>query len=438
MKQDEVIERVSLFIARHQLLEAHRGVLVALSGGADSVALLRLLLTLGYRCEAAHCNFQLRGEESERDERFVRQLCSDLQVPLHTIRFDTMQRVKESHLSVEMAARQLRYDWFEQLLRERQLQSVAVAHHQDDSIETMLINLIRGTGIDGLLGIQPRHGQVVRPLLALARQELLAYLECLKQPYVTDSTNLQDAYVRNKIRLHLLPLMEQINPSVRESLTRTMSHLQQASLLYHQAVDEALTPLTHSADGTLQIPIAQLTQSASPQALLHELLLPRGFNRAQEEAIYRALSGPSGRTFHSATHQLIKDRELLYIAPTAAPTAAPTLEIEHVKINDQFILPRSSEMACIYAAKVTEPLTVRLAAEGDWFIPLGMKGRKKLSDYLTDCKVPLHVKRQQYVVCCGQKIVWVVGRRLDNRFRLDLSSTEAIILRCPTYTPPTT
>lgn len=437
MKQDEVIERVRLFIARHQLLVAERGVLVALSGGADSVALLRLLLALNYRCEAAHCNFQLRGEESERDELFVRRLCSDLQVPLHTIRFDTMQRVKESHLSVEMAARQLRYDWFEQLISERHLQAVAVAHHQDDSIETMLINLIRGTGIDGLLGIQPRHGHVVRPLLALSRQDLLAYLERLRQPYVTDSTNLHDTYVRNKIRLHLLPLMEQINPSVRESLTRTMSHLQQASQLYHQAVDEALAPLTHSADGTLQISIAKLMQSASPQALLHELLMPQGFNRAQEEAIYRTLNGPSGRTFCSATHQLIKDRERLYILPIA-PKVAPTLQIEYVKINNQFTLPRTSEVACIDAAKVTEPLTLRLAAEGDWFIPLGMKGRKKLSDYLTDCKVPLHLKRQQYVVCCGQKIVWVVGRRLDNRFRLDSTTTEAIILRCTTYTPPTT
>ena len=437
MKQDEVIERVSLFIARHQLLVAERGVLVALSGGADSVALLRLLLALNYRCEAAHCNFQLRGEESERDELFVRRLCSDLQVPLHTIRFDTMQRVKESHLSVEMAARQLPYDWFEQLISERHLQAVAVAHHQDDSIETMLINLIRGTGIDGLLGIQPRHGHVVRPLLALSRQDLLAYLERLRQPYVTDSTNLHDTYVRNKIRLHLLPLMEQINPSVRESLTRTMSHLQQASQLYHQAVDEALAPLTHSADGTLQISIAKLMQSASPQALLHELLMPQGFNRAQEEAIYRTLNGPSGRTFCSATHQLIKDRERLYILPIA-PKVAPTLQIEYVKINNQFTLPRTSEVACIDAAKVTEPLTLRLAAEGDWFIPLGMKGRKKLSDYLTDCKVPLHLKRQQYVVCCGQKIVWVVGRRLDNRFRLDSTTTEAIILRCTTYTPPTT
>ena len=437
MKQDEVIERARLFIARHQLLVAERGVLVALSGGADSVALLRLLLALNYRCEAAHCNFQLRGEESERDELFVRRLCSDLHVPLHTIRFDTMQRVKESHLSVEMAARQLRYDWFEQLISERHLQAVAVAHHQDDSIETMLINLIRGTGIDGLLGIQPRHGHVVRPLLALSRQDLLAYLERLRQPYVTDSTNLHDTYVRNKIRLHLLPLMEQINPSVRESLTRTMSHLQQASQLYHQAVDEALAPLTHSADGTLQISIAKLMQSASPQALLHELLMPQGFNRAQEEAIYRTLNGPSGRTFCSATHQLIKDRERLYILPIA-PKVAPTLQIEYVKINNQFTLPRTSEVACIDAAKVTEPLTLRLAAEGDWFIPLGMKGRKKLSDYLTDCKVPLHLKRQQYVVCCGQKIVWVVGRRLDNRFRLDSTTTEAIILRCTTYTPPTT
>ncbi len=435
MKDEVYARRVDRFIEENSLLVQGKKVLVALSGGSDSVALLRLLLSLGYSCEAAHCNFQLRGDESERDEQFVRSLCRQLTVPLHTVRFDTLHYAEEQSLSIEMAARELRYSWFGALLEKEELQAVAVAHHRDDSLETMLINLIRGTGIDGLTGIAPRNGHVVRPLLCLSHQEILDYLQEINQTYVTDSSNQEDHFVRNKIRLHLLPMMEQINPSVRSSMADTMEHLRQVADLYHHAADrqlQQLTPLSQShqsTEGPIQLSIQQLLQSCSPQALLHELLAPRGFNSTQEQDIFQALTGPSGRCFYSKTHLALKDRELLYIEPSATP-APPRLEEEHIPVTEAFIPSRSSQVACLDAAKLKHPLTLRLCRQGDWFIPFGMKGRKKLSDYLTDCKVPLHQKRQQYVLCCGEDIVWVVGRRIDNRFRIDASTQEAVIIRC--------
>ena len=443
MRYEDCQRLVMRFIQANGLLDSDKGVLVALSGGSDSVALLRLLCSLGYRCEAAHCNFQLRGEESERDERFVRTLCEELQVELHTVRFETMRYAAEKHLSVEMAARELRYDWFAQLMEERGMQAVAVAHHRDDSLETMLINLLRGTGIDGLTGITPKNGRVVRPLLCLTHQEILEYLETIQQPYVTDSTNLEDHYLRNKIRLHRLPMMEQINPSARQTLSETMEHLRQVSDFYHHTVEERLQQLTcpaapeghpattksHPAAEPLQIPIPKLLAESSPQLLLHELLAPRGFNSAQERDIFLSLQGPSGRCFYSKSHLAVKDRELLYIEP-ATPPAPPRLEEERILLTAGYQPPRLPQVACLDAAKLKQPLSLRLCREGDWFIPFGMKGRKKLSDYLTDCKVPLHQKRQQYVVCCGEDIVWVVGRRIDNRFRIDTSTQEAVIIRC--------
>ena len=213
--------RVAQYIEKEKLFCLNDKVLVTLSGGADSVALLRLLLSMGYTCEAAHCNFHLRDKESDRDEAFVRRLCHESGVLLHIEHFDTIQYAAKKHISIEMAARELRYEWFETLRKQREASVIATAHHKDDSVETVLLNLIRGTGINGLLGIRPRNGNIVRPLLCLSREEIIAYLQYIDQDYVTDSTNLLDEYTRNKIRLNLLPLMKEINPSVKESIIRT-------------------------------------------------------------------------------------------------------------------------------------------------------------------------------------------------------------------------
>ena len=270
-------EKVAQYINRKQLLQPTDKVLVALSGGADSVALLRLLQASGYDCEAAHCNFHLRGAESDRDEAFVRQLCVKQQVPLHTVHFDTARTAEERHISIEMAARELRYGWFEEIRQKINADAIAVAHHQDDSVETLLLNLIRGTGINGLRGIRPKNGHIVRPLLCLERKEIISYLNRIGQDYVTDSTNLQDEYTRNKIRLNLLPMMQEINPSVKESILNTAEHLDGASAIYKQGIDEGIKRV-RTAEG---ICIERLMQELAPATLLFEILYPLGFNTAQ-------------------------------------------------------------------------------------------------------------------------------------------------------------
>ena len=231
---------IQKYIEEKQLFTLHDKVLVALSGGADSVALLRVLLVLGYHCEAAHCNFHLRGEESDRDERFVNELCKGLGVTLHVTHFDTVAYASRHHVSIEMAAREMRYDWFEQLRKERGMAVIAVAHHRDDSVETFLLNLIRGAGINGLKGISPHNGCIVRPLLEVSRQDILDYLRCLRQGYVTDSTNLQDEYMRNKIRLNILPMLRELNPSVSESIAETSRRLTDVSLIYNKEIEDAI------------------------------------------------------------------------------------------------------------------------------------------------------------------------------------------------------
>ena len=396
---------------------------MALSGGADSVALLRLLLHLGYTCEAAHCNFHLRGAESDRDEEFVRCLCREQETVLHTVHFDTEKEAKERHISIELAARELRYDWFEEVRKECGASVIAVAHHRDDSVETFLLNLIRGTGINGLRGIQPRNGKIVRPLLCLDRKEITDYLDSLGQSYVTDSTNLQDEYTRNKIRLNLLPMMQEINPAVKESILKTAEHLEDAASIYKRGIEEAkkriLTP-----EG---ICIRALLQETAPETVLFEILYPLGFNAAQVKDIYRALNGQPGKVFASTCRRVVKDRELLLIEPLQEATK-PKLTMKEYEHTPGFVIPRDKNTACFDADKLQHPLSLRLFRQGDTFVPFGMKGRKKVSDYLTDRKFSLLRKERQWILCCGDDIIWLVGERADNRFRVDEGTKKVLIV----------
>lgn len=417
------MQKISQYIHQYNLFSSEDKILVALSGGADSVALLRLLLTLGYTCEAAHCNFHLRGEESNRDESFVRQLCKDLQIPLHVIHFDTEKEAEERHISIEMAARELRYAWFENIRNECGANVIAVAHHQDDSVETLLLNLIRGTGINGLRGIQPQNGNIVRPLLCLDRKEIIDYLQNIKQDYVTDSTNLQDEYTRNKIRLNLLPMMQEINPSVKESILKTSQHLNDAAIIYNKGIEEAKLRLL-TKEG---INIRALQQEPAPETILFEILYPLGFNAAQVKDIYHALDGQSGKVFTSANFRVIKDRDLLLTIPIQEITK-PILDITEQAYTQDFIIPRDKNKACFDADKLQHPLSLRLWQQGDTFVPFGMKGKKKVSDYLTDRKFSLPRKEQQWVLCCGEDIIWLVGERTDNRFRVDEKTKKVIII----------
>jgi tRNA(Ile)-lysidine synthase len=377
------IRKVSQFIEEKRLLGSGNKVLVALSGGADSVALLRVLLRLGYVCEAAHCNFHLRGEESVRDERFVRALAESLGVPLHVIHFDTNAYAASHNVSVEMAARELRYDWFAKLRQECGAKVVAVAHHRDDSVETFLLNLVRGTGINGLQGIRPVNGEVVRPLLCVSRAEILDYLSSLGQDYVTDSTNLQDEFVRNKLRLNVIPMLETINPSVSDTIAETARRLADVAQVYQEAIQAARKRVMPDGE-TIDIPA--LCRESGAQNLLFELLYPLGFNAAQVSDVFRALHGESGRMFHSREWTLLIDRDRLIRRPSGEVEPQPELCVERMEVDTDFLVPHTNEEAYIDASMVHGELTLRKWQSGDKFIPFGMKGFKSVRNYLRDKK----------------------------------------------------
>ena len=424
--------KVADFIANHQLLTKDDLHLVALSGGADSVALLRILRDLGYRIEAAHCNFRLRGEESDRDEQFVKDLCNRYHVPVHLIHFDTAEYASLHQVSIEMAARELRYRYFDQLRQDIEAETVCVAHHRDDAVETFLMNLLRGAGIHGLTGIRPHNGHIVRPLLCVSRQEILQYLDSIGQDYVTDSTNLQPDVLRNKLRLQFIPLLEQLSPGASDNIARSATYLSEAEKVYN-AFWSAL-----GAQWGLTLPLSTLKSSPSPLCLLHEWLSPYGFNRTQIEQILTCVDGGSGREFTSATHTLVIDRDAMMIEPVSVPMKPLVIpepgnyrlsddRLLKVDSSDDVSISKLADCATLDKAKVLFPLTVRPVQSGDVFSPFGMEGRKLVSDFLTDRKLSILEKRCQLVVTDATgAILWLVGLRTDNRFRVN-SDTTAIL-----------
>lgn len=436
-----MLSKVSDFIAKHQILSHDDLYVVALSGGADSVALLLILQQLGYRIEAAHCNFHLRGDESDRDENFAKSLCERLDIPFHVIHFDTKEYASLHQVSIEMAARDLRYGYFRQLCQDIGAVAVCVAHHRDDAVETLLMNLMRGSGIHGLTGIRPKNGHIVRPLLCVSREEIEQYLHSIGQDYVTDSTNLVDDVVRNKIRLRILPLLKEINPKVSENIAKTAQYLCEAEKVLDESLAARKTEIIQCGhDGFPQtVSIPSLIRQPSPELFLHEWLAPYGFNAAQTSQAFARLHGESGREFHSSTHTLVIDRESLILVPLQAPMK--TMKIPEtgryrydektcfdVIVTNEVSISKASDTVTLDADTVRFPLTVRPVETGDRFCPYGMEGHRLVSDFLTDNKLSLIDKRRQLVVTDGDgQIIWLVGLRSDHRYRV--TEQTATILR---------
>lgn len=432
---------VSRFIEKRSLLSLNRPVVVGLSGGADSVALLAVLVRLGYDCVALHCNFHLRGDESLRDEEFSRSFAKRLGVTFHKVDFDTAEYAAVHHLSIEMAARELRYDWFEKMRLAVGAQAVAVAHHRDDSVETLLMNMLRGSGVRGLGGIRARNGNVVRPLLCLSREEIVEWISAQGYNFVVDSTNMSDAYTRNFIRLRVLPLLEELNPAVRTTLARTADHISAAGAIYSSVVERAKSELV-AADGSISINM--LVSYPAPEAILFEILRDYGFSRSQSDDVFDSLNGESGRSFYSSTHRLLKDRERLIVVSleengddlsyqidieSGIIDTPLKLSLDVLPIDSDFSIVRDKNIAYFDCDKVKEPLMLRHWREGDWFVPFGMRGRKKLSDYFSDHKFSLLDKERAWLLCGGNDILWLVGERSDDRYRIDNSSKRALVVK---------
>ncbi len=433
-KLNSLYSKIRLFSQKKMLMGQGDRILVALSGGPDSVFLLRYLLHNHHQIEAAHCNFHLRDEESMRDERFVRDLCTKHGVKLHLKDFNT-EEVAQSHgISIEMAARDLRYEWFEKVRQENSCTCIAVAHHRDDNVETLLLNLIRGTGLKGLKGMQSKNGHIIRPLLCVSRKDIVNGLQEMGQDYVTDSTNAIDMYCRNKVRLDVMPLLKSINPAADENIARTMENLNEAYNVYSDCIDRSIGDCTEKDNDTLYIYIKRLLDYTSPLSVLHSILEQYGFNREQTKSILSC--SDTGKTFDSPSHRLITDRDRFIVQPTESnqpQTEIPLSDYTGISLRtvskDNLSIIKQSEYAYIDKAKVKGQLTLRTVRQGDSFIPFGMKGRKLISDYLTDIKLNLFEKRRQLVVCDGSDIVWVVGRRSSDIYKVDTTTNDIIILK---------
>ena len=425
--------KVERYINKHKLLNTSELYIVALSGGADSVALLLLLKNAGFNVHAAHCNFRLRGAESDRDEVFCVELCHRLGVELHRVHFDTREYAELHKVSIEMSARELRYKWFEQLREDIGAAVICVAHHRDDSVETVILNMVRGTGVHGLVGIRPRNGYILRPLLCVSRDEIEGFLTSCGQKYITDSTNLEDEATRNKVRHHIIPELQQLNGKALENIRRMTERM--------AAVEELLDAYKAQTIVRKENGIAIRKLDVLNDYLLYELLADYGFNSAQASQICDSMRADSvGSVFSSADYDLLVDRECLLVEPHLEPmkpfvipeTGTYILDEKHkIRVESgAFEVSKDPLVATLDASKVHFPLTVRRAEEGDWMVPFGMSGRKLLSDMMTDLKKSIFDKRKQIVITDNQGvIIWAVGLRVSQNVAILSNDLLVPVLR---------
>ena len=451
-----MLNKIKRFIASEHLLRVDALYLVALSGGADSVALLLCLKELGYRVEAVHCNFQLRGEESMRDERFCEELCQRENIPLHKVHFDTQSYADLHKVSIEMAARELRYHYFFQLKEALKAEGVCVGHHKEDSVETILINLVRGTGLSGLMGIRPRKNDIIRPLLCVTRHEIEDYLRRHASTFVTDSTNLVDDVVRNKIRLNILPQLAEINPSVTEAILTTANHLSDVEAIVQESLKEALGKAVYffSSESSVsqssmskhpfQLDLTTVRAFPSPAYLLFYILKPLGFSSSQIAEMVSHLDGQTGQLWYSSTHELTHDRGFFMVLPReegeprtlVIPETGRYVYDEQLslRLTERTLAPSSTvsfsknpTIVDLDASSIRFPLTLRRVAEGDRFTPLGMRGSQLVSDFLTNLKRNRFEKRNQLVLLDATgTILWVLGLRINDHFKLTPQSTSCL------------
>lgn len=432
------------YVAENGLFGPGDRLLLTVSGGVDSMVMLSLCVASGYRVGVAHCNFQLRGAESDEDEKLVAAAAARLGVPCYNRRFDTAAEMERTGESMEMAARRLRYAWFAELCAAEGYTAIAVAHHADDSVETFFINLLRGTGLRGLTGISKQSGRIVRPLTFATRKEILEYAVANRIPFREDSSNRSTKYLRNKIRLGLIPRIREINPKFTALMQRNIARLTDAQQFITQAVEQVRRAAVTEEGGIATIRLERIDPAFPRNFVLYELLSSAyGFKGDVIDALCRALDeGAVGRRFYARDRVAVTDRGTVVVAPVAdddpcevsIPAGAQRayggnsvlyFERRSIDLVEAFGVP--PHQAQIDAAKLQWPLTLRRWREGDWFVPFGMTGgRKKVSDFLIDSKVSLPEKQRQFVLLSDGEIVWVVGRRIDDRYRLT-DSTEQVL-----------
>jgi tRNA(Ile)-lysidine synthase len=413
--------------------------LLAVSGGVDSVVLCELCYNAGFSFEIAHANFQLRGEESTADEHFVKNLAAHYRVPLHVKKFDTNAFAEKNKLSVQVAARQLRYNWFTEILKGGS-RYVLTAHHSDDNVETVLMNFFRGTGISGLRGIPGKHNEVVRPLLPFSRKEILEYARERKLNWREDSSNASDKYSRNYFRNAIIPMVYKIFPEVESNLTHNIQRFAEIEELYHQAIDLHKNKILEYHGNEVHIPVLKLKKSKPLHTILYEIIAQYNFTSHQLNDVVHLLDAGQGKYVQSSTHRIFRNRNWLIISPLESEKAKNILiteEENEVNFSDNVIELKSGStdpmkisgvpaIAEVDKSKIKFPLYLRKWKAGDYFYPLGMKKKKKISRFLIDQKLSPTDKEKVWVIESDKRICWVVGMRIDERFKV-VPSTKSVI-----------
>ncbi|MGN7824039.1 tRNA lysidine(34) synthetase TilS [Chitinophaga sp. 22536] len=433
-------------IAGQQLFDPSQRILLAVSGGVDSVVMAHLFKQAGLPAGIAHCNFQLRGEESVRDEQFVQQLAVALGLPLYTTRFDTNAYTQRHNVSIQVAARELRYQWLEEVRQQGGYSYIATAHHMQDSVETALMNFCKGTGIAGLHGILPKQERIVRPLLFADKEVLVAYAALHRISFVEDSSNITDKYTRNFFRHQIIPRIQEVFPAAVKNMDNSIQRMREAEMLYQESVARHRKRLLFCKDNTFMVPVVKLQKTVPLQTIAWELFKDFGCSVAQLQQVLQLLHSESGRYVETATHRIIRNRSWLLVTPVAQPDApvqvldAPPAHVVyengqlHVRQQDrgQASIPTAPQTAWLDAAKVSFPLILRKWKQGDYFYPLGMPKKKKISRFLIDQKLSLPEKEKVWVIESAKRIIWVVGMRIDDRVKVTTGTENVLAIELKT------
>lgn len=429
------------YIKTHKLLNYNDKVLLAVSGGIDSMVMLDLFLKTTYNISVAHCNFHLRGEESDGDQQLVVDCCINKGIRCYTIDFDTLEYSKEQGVSIQMAARELRYNWFRELLNTEGFSKLAIAHNADDQTETFFINLLRGTGLEGLTGMEIKDHHIIRPIMFASREDIEKYSIEFKVPFREDSSNSSIKYARNKIRHQIIPAFESIRPGFKKRLLNNMNFLASANDFIKTKISEIESKAVKRKGDVIEIYFEYLIQEPSFQFILFNLLQSYGFKGDVIEQIAASIQAPSGKIFISDMYSLVKDREKFVISPRILTQETYYIEEKETFINtpiklysrilfydSSFKLNLNSSIAQLDADLLHFPLELRRWRPGDSFVPLGMKNKKKLSDFFIDLKIPLNEKQSQWVLVSGEDIVWIIGFRIDDRYKITSTTKEILFL----------
>ncbi len=428
------------FINKENLFSNKDQLLLAVSGGVDSVVLCELCHQAGFHFSIAHCNFKLRGEESVRDKNSVEQIAKKYNVPFLLKEFDTEKIAESKKLSIQEAARALRYDWFTELINAGKAKWLLTAHHLDDNIETMLMHFFRGTGIYGLRGMLPKQSHIIRPLLFARKQELKEFAEQHQLAWVEDSSNAQDKYTRNYFRNQLLPQVQQAYPRVEQNLVHNLHRFSEVEILYKQALDQHKKKLLEQKGNEIHIPVLKLKKAVPLHTIAYEIIKDFGFSPQQTGEVIALLDSDSGKYIQSATHRILKNRNWLIISPVQVqeaqhilienPGTAISFEKGDLRLQaiaaENCAISNNHFTACLDSKEIHFPLLLRKWKQGDYFYPLGMRKKKKLSRFFIDQKLSLADKEKAWVLETNKKIIWVVGMRIDDRFKVT-GSTQSVL-----------